>query len=239
MIDFVSLAAAAKCAQAAYLMDPAQARAAFEAMGHKFIAQFRDDDSQAVLSTDATGKTWFSISGTRFSDRQIPDLLDDMELIPVDLGGGAKVTRGAYESAKELFAWALAHVPAGAVLNVNGHSLGGWRTSYTPCFVPSAQIGELYAFEPPKGANAAYYAKYSKELAGLQIIGNQRDIWVGYPRLGDWLHRPGPMIHLTDAGYEVIDTSKWPGGFSLDDHSIDTVVERLERLAAQPLKPAA
>jgi hypothetical protein len=47
------------------------------------------------------------------------------------------------------------------------------------------------------------------------------------------------MIHLSKTGYQVIDTSAWPGGLSLSDHSIDLVVQRLEKLAAAPLQPAA
>jgi hypothetical protein len=238
-MDFAPILSAARRAQAAYIMDAAQAKAAFEALGHTFIAQFKDHDSQAVLSLGPDGKTYFSLAGTRFSDRQLGDLIDDLQTDALDLGGGAKVTRGPYESAKELFAWALSVVPKGTVLNCAGHSLAGWRISYIGSFVPSAQIGSLFAFEPPRGANLAYYAKYQKELAGLTIIGNSADIWFGYPRLGGWKHRPGPMIHLSKTGYQVIDTSAWPGGLSLADHSIDLVVQRLEKLAAAPLQPAA
>lgn len=183
--------------------------------------------------------THLSISGTRFSDRQIGDLFDDIDLAPVDVGGGAKVTRGAYESAKEMWDWALKLVPAGTVFNVCGHSLGGWRTSFTPLFIPAPQIGTLHAFEPPKDANAAYYQKFVNELAGLVIVGNGKDIWFGYPRFGGWTHRPGDMIWLTSLGFEIMDTADWGGGMSLNDHSIDLVVERLEKLAAAPLKPAA
>ncbi|MPW17858.1 hypothetical protein GCT13_13145 [Paraburkholderia sp. CNPSo 3157] len=64
--------------------------------------------------------------------------------------------------------------------------------------------------------------KFVCELAGLVIVGNGRDISMNYPRLGDWQHRLGPMIWLTSTGF-VIDTSKWPGGFNLGDHSIDLV----------------
>jgi hypothetical protein len=238
-MDFAPILAAARLAQAAYIMDAAQAKAAFEALGHTFIAQYRDDDSQAVLSTDASGTVCLSISGTRASDLQLGDLFDDIDLAPIDIGNGAKVTRGAYESAKEIWDWALKLAPTGAVFNVCGHSLGGWRTSYTPCFIPASQIGTLHAFEPPKGANHAYYAKYQKELAGLVIVGNSADVWFGYPRLGDWLHRSGPMVWLTSTGFQMIDTSAWPGGFNLADHSIDLVVQRLEVLAAAPVKPAA
>lgn len=224
--------AAAKRAQAAYIIDAKAAQAAFEALGYTWIGQYEDDDSQAVLTRDANGAVNLSISGTRFSAGKIGDLIDDLQTQPYDLGDGARVTRGPYESAAEIWAWAKAAVPAGTVFNVEGHSLGGWRTSYTPLFLPTSQIGTLHAFEPPKGANAAYYARYSAALANLVIVGNGRDIWFGYPRLGDWIHRPGNMIWLRSAGFAVIDTSKWPGGLSLADHSIDLVVSRLVAIAA-------
>ncbi|PRZ56206.1 hypothetical protein BX589_102407 [Paraburkholderia fungorum] len=229
-MDFAKVLAAAKCAQAAYIIDQTQAKQAFEAMGHTFVSQYKDDDSQAVLSIDPAGATCLSISGTRFSAGKIGDLFDDIQLEPVDVGDGAKVTRGAYESAKEIWEWALKLAPAGAVFNVCGHSLGGWRTAYTPLFIPAAQIGTLHAFEPPKGANLAYYQKYVRELAGLVIVGNGLDIWFGYPRLSDWMHRPGLMAHLQQTGFQLIDTSKWPGGLSLSDHSIDLVVSRLQAI---------
>jgi len=226
-MDWAALYAAALRAQAAYIIDPAQAQSAFEALGHTFIAQHQDNNSQAVVSVGSDGAAYLSISGTRFSAGKLGDLFDDVDLTPVDLGGGAKVTQGAYASAKEVFDWALSVVPDGEVLNVCGHSLGGWRTGYAPALLPASQIGSLYAFEPPKGANLAYYQKYQKELAGLVITGQGRDIWMNYPRLGDWIHRPGPMVWIQSIGYKMIDTSAWPGGFSLGDHSIDTLVTRL------------
>lgn len=239
-MDFAAILAAAKRAQAAYIIDAAAARGAFEALGYSWIGQYQDADSQAVLTRDAAGAVYLSISGTRFSAGKIGDLIDDLQTKPLDVGQGAAVTRGPYESAAEIWEWAKRLVPANTIWNVEGHSLGGWRTSYTPLFVPEAQIGMLHAFEPPKGANAAYYSRYAAALASLVIVGNGRDIWFGYPRLGrDWRHRPGPMIWLTSSGFEVIDTSRWPGGFNLGDHSIDLVVARLEKLAAAPLKPAA
>jgi hypothetical protein len=239
MMDLAAIAAAAQRAQAAYIIDPAQAKAAFEALGHTWIGQYQDGDSQAVLSLDSTGATCVSISGTRFSSGKIGDLIDDLQTEAVDVGDGAKVTRGAYESAKEIWDWALKLAPADTVFNVCGHSLGGWRTTYTPLFIPAAQIGTLHAFEPPKGANLAYYRKYEKELAGLVIVGQGADVWFGYPRLGGWIHKPGPMLWVKASGFSIIDTREWPGGFDLDDHSIDTEVERLVRLAASGIKPAA
>ncbi|MBU9203147.1 hypothetical protein KTD31_17460 [Burkholderia multivorans] len=229
--DFSAILAAAKRAQAAYIIDAKASQAAFEALGYTWIGQYEDDDSQAVLTRDAKGAVNLSISGTRFSAGKIGDLIDDLQTEPYDIGGGARVTRGPYQSAGEIWAWAKGSVPAGTVFNVEGHSLGGWRTSYTPLFLPAAQIGTLHAFEPPKGANAAYYARFSAELANLIIVGNGRDIWFGYPRLGEWIHRPGSMVWLRTSGFSVIDTTAWPGGLSLADHSIDLVVSRLVAIA--------
>ncbi|RAR51699.1 hypothetical protein C7401_13659 [Paraburkholderia unamae] len=232
-----AILAAARRANAAYVMNPAQSKAAFEALGCMWLGQFRDGDSQAVLSRDAGG-VYLSISGTRFSALQIGDLLDDIDLWPVDVGGGAQVTRGAYEACDEIWAWAKALVPRGTVFNVEGHSLGGWRTTYTPLFLPAAQIGALHAFEPPKGANLAYYRRFSAELAKLVIVANGRDAWFGYPRLDPrWIHRPGEMLHLREQGGCVIDTAEWPGGLDLNDHSMDLVENRLAAWAAPLVTP--
>lgn len=233
-IDWQELARAAKRAQLAYTINPVEAQKAFESIGHTFISQYQDADSQAVLSVQ-DGETYLSISGTRFSAGKIGDLIDDLQTQPYDLPDGVKVTRGPYESARQIWTWALNICPD-VQFNVCGHSLGGWRTSYTPLFIPKAQIGSLYCFEPPKGANAAYYERYADELAGMVTVGNGRDIWFGYPRSGDWMHKPGPMVWLTSTGYNIIDTRDWPGGLNLADHSIDTVVGRLEELAGRDAK---
>jgi hypothetical protein len=248
-MDLRAIHAAALRAQSAYIMDAAKAQAAFEALGYHWIGQFKDGDSQAVLTRDDSGAVYLSISGTRFSDRQFGDLLDDIDLRPVDVGDGAKVTRGAYEACIEIWAWAKSQVPDGTVFNVEGHSLGGWRTSYTPLFLPAAQIGKLHCFEPPKGANAAYYARFAAELANMVIVANGRDIWFGYPRADDvfkflpfvidWIHRPGDVMWLqATGGYSTIQAADWPGGFDQEDHSIDLVVERLTALVESQPKAA-
>ncbi|WP_322105837.1 hypothetical protein [Paraburkholderia sp. J41] len=237
-MDLAAILAAARRANAAYVINPAQSRGAFEALGYSWIGQFRDGDSQAVLSRSAAG-VFLSISGTRFSAVKLGDLFDDMDVRPVDLGDGVQVTRGAFDGCGDIWAWAKAQVPRGTVFNVEGHSLGGWRTSYTPLFLPSEQIGSLHAFEPPKGANGAYYERYAVALSSLVIVGHGKDAWFGYPRLdGRWMHRPGEMLHLLDEGYQVIDTGAWPGGLDLGDHSMDLVVSRLAALVEKPLEAA-
>ncbi|MGY6251877.1 hypothetical protein ACXIVK_00340 [Paraburkholderia caledonica] len=105
--------------------------------------------------------------------------------------------------------------------------------------LPATRIGTLDAFEPPKGANAAYYNRFAAELSGLQIVGNGRDIRFGYPPIGSWIHGPGDMLWLTSTGFQILQTNRWPRGLSLSDPSVDLVVQRLEALAAAPVKPAA
>ncbi|CAB3731276.1 hypothetical protein [Paraburkholderia rhynchosiae] len=230
-MNLATIAAASQRAQAAYIDAPEKARAAFEALGLCFIDLYQNASHQAALSQSADGKLFLSISGTRFSQGKIGDLFDDMDLAPVDVGMGAQVTRGAYEGLSDMWQWALDTAPAESVFNVEGHSLGGWRATYTPLFIPVRRIGMLHAFEPPKGANAAYYARFQTELAGLVIVGQGRDIWFGYPRLGEWIHRPGPMLWIKSSGYSVIDTQDWPGGLNLADHSIDLAAQRLVALS--------
>ncbi|WP_321865751.1 alpha/beta hydrolase family protein [Paraburkholderia tropica] len=238
-MNFAEILAAARRADAAYIIDTAKARAAFEALGYTWIGQFKDNDSQAVLSRDASGAVYLSISGTRFSDGKLGDLFDDIVTLPVNLGDGVQVTHGAFDGCADIWAWAKAQVPGGTVFNVEGHSLGGWRATYTPLFLPPAQIGALHAFEPPKGANLAYFQKYSAELARLVIVGNGADLWFGYPRLDRrWIHRPGEMLHLLPTGYRIIDTSEWPGGLDYGDHDIDLVVTRLAVISGAPVATA-
>ena len=80
-----------------------QAKAAFEALGLTWLGQFQNDSHQAVLSRDAAGGIYLTISGTRFG-RSLGDLLEDIDLTPVDVGGGARVTAGAYDGLSELWA---------------------------------------------------------------------------------------------------------------------------------------
>lgn len=97
-------------------------------------------------------------------------MFDDIDLAPVNVDGGALVTRGPYESAKEIWDWALKLVPTGTVFNVCGHSLGGWRTAYTAMFIP------VRGLDSPAGRNA---------LAERGRLRNHP-----HGRLG-WRHQPG------------------------------------------------
>lgn len=161
-----------------------------------------------MLSCGADGGC-LSIGGTRFSAGKLCDLPDDVDVRAVAVGGSALVTRGAYEGCTDLWARTKGRV-----------SPGGWRATYTPLLLP-------------KGANLAYYLRFSAELAGLVIVGSGADCWFGYPRLEPRrIHRPGEMLHLLPQGFRVIDAAAWPGGIDFSVHDMDRVVERLAAIAS-------
>lgn len=233
MIDFVQILAAAERANAAYLDQTDQARAAFVALGLDFLGQYQNASHQACLSRDADN-VYLSISGTRFSQRKIGDLFSDIDLDPIDVGDGAKVTAGAYEGMEQMWEWAHDIVNDDVVWNVEGHSLGAWRTRYTPLFIRPEKIGMLHSFESPKSANTAYWQKYEGELASMVSIVNGRDCWVSWPFriINDWaVHPERDFIWLSADLFSICTPDKWPGGFSARDHDMDLLVKRLTALA--------
>lgn len=230
-MNWAAILAAARRAQAAYVSDAAGARQAFEALGLTFLGQYQNGSHQAVLTCDANGAVYLSISGTRFSQWKFGDLLEDVDIDPLDLGGGALVTSGAYEGLEAMWAWALSLAPVGCVFNVEGHSLGAWRARYTPCFLPAARIGALHGFESPKGANATFWGRYADELAGMVHVVHGRDVFVAWPLVGGWQHPDADHLWLTGDGFQVIRPAQWPGPRVFSDHSIDTIVERIAAIA--------
>lgn len=237
-MDFRPILAAAQRANAAYIDDKKAAAAAFFALGLRFIGQYQTDSCQAVLSiSDATGIYNLSISGTRFSQGKLGDLFDDLDDSLIDIGAGDQqlVTCGAWDDLPMLWAWVKAQVPKTASLNVEGHSLGGWRARYTPSFLDSSRIVALHSFESPKGANLIYWTKYLPVLQEKLIsVVNGRDLWVSWPFWHrDLCHPPLPAIWLQEDGYQVINPGQWPGGLLPSDHDMDTVVSRLAALVAK------
>jgi hypothetical protein len=228
-VNWASILAAAKRAQAAYIEDAAEAKAAFEALGLEFIGQHQDVLHQAVLSRDRTGAIYLSISGTRFGEAHNADLLEDVYLLPVMAPRGGVVAAGVYNGMAEFWTWVNANVPDGAI-NVEGHSLGAERALLTPLFLPKARIGSLHAFEAPQCASPAYWTAYAAELAGAVHTVNGGDVWYGWPPVSQYRHPNANLIWLTGSGYEIIKPSQWPGGLSMGDHSIAEVVARLDTI---------
>lgn len=240
MIDWQATAKAAARANAAYIINPVQSKAAFQALGDVWSDIYSDSNNQAVMSVDAAGRTHLSISGTRASSLKLADIFDDVSLVPHPVNGGC-VTDGVISGMQDVWKWALSVAPAEAVFNVCGHSLGAARTHLTPLFVPTGQIGMLHSFEAPKFADEEYYATYETELAGMVCVLNGRDTWAAWPWVNPlWQSRPKQdHVWLKDVGFAVIPSSQWAGAGSFDDHSIDLVQARVEAIAAASVKPAA
>jgi len=227
-----SLAAiAAQRANAAYITNADDSKAAFLALGDTWIAMYQNDSHQAVMSTNLSGYSYLSISGTRSPLSM--DLFDDVSLDSVKVQGG-KVTSGAYEGMDSLWNWALSTAPRGTMFSVCGHSLGGSRTHLTPLFLPDARIGPMFSFEAPKFCDAAYYETYNNELSGMRCFLNGKDLWASWPWDNpDWNARPlVDHIWLKDdyGQYELIPGDKWPGGVDAADHDMSMVAKRVAML---------
>jgi hypothetical protein len=239
-MNWSAIALAAKRANAAYVIDQAKSKAAFEALGDTWIAIYSDANNQAVLSVDPAGAAHLSISGTRASSLKLQDVFDDVSLEPKGVKGGT-VTEGVLSGMQEVWDWVLAAVPVGSAISVCGHSLGASRTHLTPLFIPAERIGALHSFEAPKFLGADFYATHAAELAEMVCVLNGRDTWAAWPWIDKrWQARPQQdHTWLKSSGFSVIPASQWPGGGSFGDHSMDVVQARCEALAAAPLKPAA
>jgi hypothetical protein len=241
MIAWQATALAARRAEAAYIINAAQSKAAFEALGDVWSSIYSDANNQAVISVDPSGATHLSISGTRASSLKVGDIFDDVSLDPVSVKGGT-VTAGVISGMQDVWDWALSVAPKGTVFNVAGHSLGASRTHLTPLYLPPNQIGVLHSFEAPKFANAQFYATYAAELARMVCVLNGTDLWAAWCWFDGRYSRP-QVDHAwlkDDAGaFSIIPASQWPGGVDPGDHGISLVVARLEKIAAASKEPEA
>jgi hypothetical protein len=229
-MDWAATLAAARRSQAAYIEDPAQSKEAFEAMGLTWLGMYANDSHQAVLSRDASN-VYLSISGTRFLSR-LGDLLDDLFIQSIDLGGGCKVSSGVYTGLGAMWVWAKHLVPRGTVFHIDGHSLGAERGLVSCALLPANQIGQIWAFEAPKPANAAFWARYANVVSKATTTVNQTDVWYGWPFISEYEHPPYPAIWLQPTGYQMIMPSEWPRGYSMPKHDIGMVVSRIAAIAA-------
>jgi hypothetical protein len=240
-INLVEAYLAARLANAVYTEDRVQAAAAFAALGQTFVDQFQNDKHQAVVSRAASGDWWLSISGTRVTEGDVPDgtgdLWEDVDVTPIDIGGGALVGAGAYNGLGEMWAWALNLIPAGTTIKGCGHSLGDWRLAYTGLFLPVARIAHLYGFEGPKPFNQAGWARYGLMPELYTKFVYEHDVWVGYPWIGPFSQRPGPTLaHIKTVGasgytLEIVSEFQLPPLVNAADHSLLNDINALAALA--------
>lgn len=222
------LAAAQRC-NAAYVMDKSAAAQAFAALGMTFVDQYQNATHQAVYSKDSHGYHYLSISGTRFTEGDNLDLLDDIWLSPVKAQRGGAVASGVFSGMDDLWKWMKSHLPTGATLNVEGHSLGAERTLLTPLFLPKEQIGDLHAFEAPQTATQEYWDAYRDELAHAVHTVCGGDLWYSWPpRQGYGHDAQSDVLWLKSNAIEIIKPSQWPIGMCESDHSIQRVLSYIQ-----------
>lgn len=219
----------ARLAQAVYIDDPVQRSIAVMAAGFDIVAPYETEDHRALFCS-AGARLVLVLCGTRFSDGNEEELFDDIDESSVCLPYGQHVMAGFHRGMQDLYSWAMAMVPAGAQLAITGHSLGGARGHLAPVFIDPLRISQITTFGAPKAANRAYWA--TRTATRLQRVVNARDLWAGWPFVGEWCHADG-LIWLDGGSLKFITEAEWPGGRSLNDHSIDTgYVAGLEAIAA-------
>lgn len=231
-MDWSALALALERCNAAYVEGDWPSKAAFEQLGDTWLGQYADSGHQAVLTKDKQGQIHLTISGTRASQWNIIDILEDASLTPKAVKGG-QVTNGVYDGMDIVWDWVWKIIPKDTKLVVGGHSLGASRTHLTPLFLPAEQIVALYSFEAPKFCDAEYYTTYKDLFAAKMIcVLNGRDSWAAWPWLNTiWKTRPQQQhVWLHDGTYSMIDPKDWPGFGKSSDHFTDSVMASIGRV---------
>jgi Lipase (class 3) len=242
-MDWAALALSCRRANAAYIENDDDAKAAFAKLGDTWIGQYQDSSHQACLSVDAHEQTWLSISGTRASDLQLGDVRRDVMLKSVAIKGG-HVTEGAADGMQHVFDWALSTAPVGASINLTGHSLGAVSVTLAPAYMPLERIGTITSLAAPKFIAADFFATYAALFKRLTAVVNANDAWASWPWIDPlWQVRaPVPTVWLKDdqGRFEMLSSgNRWPGGMDFGDHDIDEYQRRIDKISAADLEPEA
>jgi hypothetical protein len=227
----LAILAAAQRAQAVYIVDPKAAQTAFEGLGMTFLGQYQDATHQGVVTKDAKGQYYVTIAGTRYSEGYGADLLEDIWLAPVHAINGGIVASGVHEGMDRFWAWALNLIPATAVINMEGHSLGAERVLLAPLFIPKERLGDMHAFEAPMCADQDYWDAYRAELAHVVHTVQGADRWFAFPPRQGYCHDAQANVLWFFSDTQILWTtpSAWtPITLSDVDHSIDLLVTRIQ-----------
>lgn len=229
-LDWPALLASILRCDAAYCESETLARAEFAALGASVIAWCSTATHQAVLSVPADGIWTLTMAGTRLSEGSaldaVSDIWQDADFVPTAVEGG-RVASGAFARGRETFAWALALLPQGQALRVEGHSLAGQTAHLAPLFVPASALHSMIAWEPPKAADMGYYAHWALAFTKCRTIVNGRDPWAAWPWGDDeLLHPPGPLLWLHDGNWMWTGEKDWLGGDigHYSDHDTEQVI---------------
>jgi hypothetical protein len=236
----LAILAAALRAQAVYIVDPKAAQTAFEGLGMTFLGQYQDATHQGVVSKDAKGQYYVTIAGSRGASGYGADLLIDLWLAPVHAVNGGQVASGVYSGMDKFWAWALDLIPPTAPINMEGHSLGAERVLLAPLFIPKSRLGDMHAFEAPMCADQDYWDAYRDELSHVVHTVQGADRWFAYPPRQGYCHdaQANVLWFLSNNKIQSITPKNWiTTAFSDADHSIDTLVQRIQTGVANAAFP--
>lgn len=244
--DFKALLQSITLADMAYEPDDATARAAFAARGYTVLDRYSDDEAQALALLAPDGRQILDITGTRASEgalaaRAVDVGEDIVEVFPPDqIGVDAKIASGAHLRATRVWGKLGPLFDTGRPMMGIGHSLGGDTVHALPGIAGVDRFQWLHAWEPPKVANDAYFQMCGWPNDNFLTVINGFDWWADYPwpiiNFQKLKHPPGPILWLSNGGWEWVTRETWPGGQLLhaSDHDSSLISGIVAKLAATP-----
>jgi hypothetical protein len=213
-LDIPDLLLCARLCNIAYVDSPTARRGAVADLGLTYLADYETADHRAILAAQGA-RVHLVLCGTRFSDGNWHELIDDEDLLPVAVASGARVMQGFYAGMGALYAWAstMVHGP----LTIAGHSLGGARAHLAPLFVEKGRIAQITSFGAPKCGDAAYWSSVDTPL--VRVV-HAHDCWAAWPFISEFC-QPSPFLWLHGGAAIETQESVWFGN-NPEDHAIDT-----------------
>ena len=230
---------------AVYEPNEDKAIAAFEELGSTVIGRISTDDNQAILSRPSDGVLTLTISGTRVSEGSfedhIHDLFQDIDCHPFNIGSGRLVAHQPFNESSVLYSWVKSRAPNES-MRIEGHSLGGWKSTYSPEYLDVGQVISITAWESPKQGNDSYWSDINARgfLEKFTQVYHGKDPWSLWPWECSTLRKgPKPILWAHDNTWEWAEGDKLPIADLLDffelphsrDHGPSSVVETFRVLS--------
>lgn len=246
--NLTALYASIQRCDAVYIPDADAAITKFQSMGSTEIVRLCTDTNQAILHRPPDGIMTLTDSGTRVSEgtfiERVCDIYQDMDYTPYDLGGSCNVAIRPFKDALELYTWVTKQAD-GKLIRIEGHSLGGQKTTYAMEYLPADQIISMTAWESPHQGNDIWWLSLQNKgwLNKLTQVYHGRDPWALWPWESTTLTKgPGSVVWAHSGICEVVPAAALPKAefinlFDLPDagdHDTSNIMSTFEQLVAQP-----
>lgn len=231
--QFSEMVLPAKLASLIYTVDEAELRAGATALVLSFVKLFANDECQIMLCEDPT-RYFLAIRGTQFSEHtSLPEIWDDVDRRRTAIPGvkGAVALAGFFNPLNALMTQVMPYLAPTKPVVICGHSLGGARALLAAGFFNKAYKPQVYAFAPPRCANAAYWRWALAEKPAPVVVGRLNDFAPAWFPLDLEMVQPGPLVHITADGWTI--APSWaPLAHSVSDHNDELYRADVIRLAA-------